>query len=283
MSILLADAPPSTQDLSPAVGGGLLIWLILAILCVKPLGVFRRRSIDGPQRIAPSESVWIMAFILFASYFVAASVGGMLIGKAGLLITNAACDAAGAILLVLASVALRPDGLTRLGLQLRRLPTGALTGAVLIFVMFPLVGATSEVTSLFLQWTGRPQPEAHQVLQSIGKTHDWKVIALDVGLAVIVAPVFEELIFRGFLQTILGRFFQWFTPNRTTARWLAVVGVAVLFAAEHRVPAFMPPLIVLAIGLGYTYERTGNLWATITAHAVFNSMQIVLYLSSPAH
>jgi membrane protease YdiL (CAAX protease family) len=50
-----------------------------------------------------------------------------------------------------------------------------------------------------------------------------------------------------------------------------------LFAAVHGQVAFFPPLFVLAIGLGYLYERTGNLWATICAHSLFNAVQLLLF------
>ena len=41
----------------------------------------------------------------------------------------------------------------------------------------------------------------------------------------------------------------------------------------------LPPLMLLAMGLGYLYERTGNLWATITVHCLFNTMQIAYFLA----
>ena len=40
----------------------------------------------------------------------------------------------------------------------------------------------------------------------------------------------------------------------------------------------MPPLFVLAVGLGYVYERSGNLWMTVVAHALFNATQMALFL-----
>jgi membrane protease YdiL (CAAX protease family) len=54
---------------------------------------------------------------------------------------------------------------------------------------------------------------------------------------------------------------------------------AACFALVHVEWAFMPPLFVLALGLGYLYERTGNLWGNIVAHSVFNGLQIFLALS----
>jgi len=39
-----------------------------------------------------------------------------------------------------------------------------------------------------------------------------------------------------------------------------------------------PAIFCLAIGLGYAYERTGNLWTCITIHCLFNSVSTFIYL-----
>ena len=53
---------------------------------------------------------------------------------------------------------------------------------------------------------------------------------------------------------------------------------SIIFAAIH--PAWMAPLILLlALCLGYAYERTGNLWVCIVIHAAFNMFQTVAFLN----
>jgi membrane protease YdiL (CAAX protease family) len=57
--------------------------------------------------------------------------------------------------------------------------------------------------------------------------------------------------------------------------WLAIVITSLAFALLH--PAWSwPAIFVLAIGLGYLYERTGNLWAPITVHLLFNSLETLI-------
>ena len=49
-----------------------------------------------------------------------------------------------------------------------------------------------------------------------------------------------------------------------------------LFAAVHDNAAFVPPLLLLSVGLGFVYERSGNLWMPIVTHALFNAAEIAL-------
>ena len=66
--------------------------------------------------------------------------------------------------------------------------------------------------------------------------------------------------------------------NPVWQTWLAIVITSLLFAAVH--PLWMwPPIFFLSLGLGYCYERTGNLWTSITVHCLFNSVSTFLYLN----
>jgi membrane protease YdiL (CAAX protease family) len=40
----------------------------------------------------------------------------------------------------------------------------------------------------------------------------------------------------------------------------------------------VPPIFVLALCLGFAYERTGSLWVTMSIHALFNGFQTLFYL-----
>lgn len=58
--------------------------------------------------------------------------------------------------------------------------------------------------------------------------------------------------------------------------WAAVIVASLLFSAVH--PLWTAPLIfLLAVCLGYVYERTGNLWSTIVMHAIFNGLSTWFY------
>ncbi|MGC3999631.1 MAG: CPBP family intramembrane metalloprotease [Anaeromyxobacter sp.] len=90
--------------------------------------------------------------------------------------------------------------------------------------------------------------------------------------AVLLAPLCEELAFRGYLQ-------RTFTLRRGPA--LAVAASAVLFALLHLNPVLFPSLVVLGLVWGWVNWRTGSVWPSIIAHAVNNGLVSGLALALP--
>lgn len=91
-------------------------------------------------------------------------------------------------------------------------------------------------------------------------------VALTVIVTCVVAPVVEEMVFRGVLLTAF-------------ARRLGVVGgvlvSSVAFAMAHASWYAAPPIFLLSLVLGRLFVRTGTLWQPIAAHAAFNAIGIV--------
>ena len=90
---------------------------------------------------------------------------------------------------------------------------------------------------------------------------------------VLVAPVVEECVFRGMLQTSIGK---------AAGRTAGVVVASLLFAAIHvqkveDVHSFVP-LLGLALLLAWLYERTGSIRAVALAHALNNATTLVPFL-----
>jgi membrane protease YdiL (CAAX protease family) len=77
------------------------------------------------------------------------------------------------------------------------------------------------------------------------------------------------MFFRGLVQTFLR--YLLYRP------WLAVFLTAALFAMVHPWWTW-PEIFFLGISLGYVYERTGNLWMSITMHSLFNLTSIWLFV-----
>jgi CAAX protease family protein len=82
--------------------------------------------------------------------------------------------------------------------------------------------------------------------------------------AIIVAPVGEEILFRGFL------FRGWARSDRSA--WPAIVAISVLWAALHVQYDWTGILQIFIIGLflGWMRWRSGSLLLTILLHALFN-------------
>jgi hypothetical protein len=81
-------------------------------------------------------------------------------------------------------------------------------------------------------------------------------------LAVVLAPVFEEVIFRGLVFRGL---------RRTISLWPAALASAALFAIVHP-PFAAPPVFVLGVLAAVSFELSGLLIAPVAAHAVYNAV-----------
>lgn len=109
-----------------------------------------------------------------------------------------------------------------------------------------------------------PEPETAVTVLTSAKAW-WLRVYLGV-FTVAIAPVAEEFIFRGLLYPFLKQ-----------AGWprTAWFGVSFLFALIHWDAAAFVPLFLLALVLTWLYEKTDSLLAPITAHALFNAVNLI--------
>ena len=145
----------------------------------------------------------------------------------------------------------------------------ALVAAVkFILVILPVVLLLQAASVYILEKLGWPPEDQAAVLMLLKAKGWWATVYFGM-FAVVIAPVAEEFIFRGmlfpFIQQLGFPKFAWF-------------GVSALFALIHmNAPTFVP-LFVFALALTWLYEKTDNLLAPITAHALFNATNLVLLL-----
>lgn len=107
-----------------------------------------------------------------------------------------------------------------------------------------------------------PPQDIVQFLQNAGSLRDRGAVLL---MAVLVAPVAEEIIFRGYLYPV---------GKKYLGSAVSAVMAGVLFAALHGHAASFPALFVLALVLTLSYEKSGNLLVPVLMHAVFNAVSI---------
>ena len=80
-----------------------------------------------------------------------------------------------------------------------------------------------------------------------------------------IAPVVEELTFRGEGFALLGRY----------GRGVAIVGTALAFGLSHGLLIALPILTIFGLGLGWLRDRTGSIYPCIGLHALFNGIALV--------
>jgi membrane protease YdiL (CAAX protease family) len=96
--------------------------------------------------------------------------------------------------------------------------------------------------------------------------HGWALAFV----ATVLAPVCEEITFRGYVQRTLAL-------RRGPAA--AILGAAFLFALLHLNPVLFPALLVLGAIFGWLAWRGGSLWPAVAAHAVNNAITSALVLT----
>jgi membrane protease YdiL (CAAX protease family) len=140
-----------------------------------------------------------------------------------------------------------------------------LLGICTAIVFLPVGMILQEVSLqlLHLLHINGPEQPAVMTLQKIQSPAARIYMAI---FTVIIAPVAEEVFFRGILYPTL---------KQVGYPRLALWGTSLAFAAIHMTPGIFLPLTVLALFLVMLYEKTGNLLAPITAHAFFNAIGLV--------
>ena len=112
-----------------------------------------------------------------------------------------------------------------------------------------------------------PDQEMVDVFRNAGSPAE---LILLIALAVVVAPLTEELIFRAGLFRYL---------RTRLPYWVSLLAPAAVFAALHANAVAFLPLFALGVLFSLAYERTGRISVTIIAHGLFNLHTILLIMA----
>ena len=82
-----------------------------------------------------------------------------------------------------------------------------------------------------------------------------------------LAPLLEEVFFRGAIQGLLMRFFG--------RPWPAIIVAALVFGVFHMNPVQVVYATLLGMVLGWIYYRTGSLMSVIVGHVLNNSLAVL--------
>lgn len=292
----MLPAGPDGAQVNQAVSMGWGQWLLVASFVAAPLVlvILWLSDVVRPGSLARHSAretggqpviIWTFAAIVTFAAFMTGAVGAGAIplrhlGEASEIRDQAVHGLAGYVVGCAAGFALAwliastPGG-ARAGLTARWKDGPVGLGAMLLVapVLVALMALAPKVVHLVTgEW---PDNVAHEglklMLAESGSPWAWVLIAC----AVVVAPILEELIYRGFLQSALVRGCDAAGVNR----WLGVIGASALFAGVHA--GTVPPhglaiLFVLGTCFGVAFERTGRLGVPIVMHALFNAANVVI-------
>lgn len=156
------------------------------------------------------------------------------------------------------------------GRRLREVAVGVGFGLLLEVVTV----VASVVVAIFLhEVTGQQVEDTVQITPGL---HGWSVVIL-VAMAIVVAPVVEEFVFRGLLFRSLADRYGF---------WVGAIASAVPFGLTHAgvgtavdLWALRITLTVVGVLLAWVHWRRRNLLANIAAHATFNVIGVVVVLA----
>ncbi len=129
-------------------------------------------------------------------------------------------------------------------------------------MVMPLVLLTGWLMGLLLGDQGGSNPLLELVLRS----KDPLALMLLATTAVILAPLFEELVFRGALLPVLAKSFG--------PVW-GVLTSALVFGVAHLSVGELPPLFVLGLGLGLLRLSSGRLLPCVLMHSLWNGVTFI--------
>lgn len=82
----------------------------------------------------------------------------------------------------------------------------------------------------------------------------------------VLAPIVEELTYRGLGFTLLVPY----------GAWVAILGTGVLFGAAHGLVAGLLVLSIFGVVVGWLRSRTGSVYPSMLLHGVFNGTALLL-------
>lgn len=145
-----------------------------------------------------------------------------------------------------------------------KLGNPALLGFDELIRFMPLLWAGAAVSVWITQVLGVSSGEQEAVTMLQGVRDPLKFLALAL-LAVVAAPILEEIFFRGLLlRFLLGR------ASKTAALCIS----ATLFAFLHFNTDSFIPIAILGFLLGKIYLETGDLRTSIWMHVLFNAQAV---------
>lgn len=163
------------------------------------------------------------------------------------------------------------DGLAGFGLWRKKIFSDMASAAGILVAVWPVV-----MVGLFIvMGLGRLfagdefQMPKNEGLLVILEYDQWPVRILMILFATVITPIFEEMVFRGILQSSL--------RSIDVGPWQSIFITSLVFSMLHPSMHF-PAILALSIAMGYAYEKSGSLFRSIFIHIFFNASTVAFAL-----
>ena len=138
-----------------------------------------------------------------------------------------------------------------------------------------VVGAVLAIYALEAVVSALPLPQSPSKEQGLTPTH-WEpahagAFAANVVLFALIAPVVEELTFRGLGQSLLS----------FVGRWPSFVLVGLAFGLAHGLLEALVVLVPFGIALAWLRDRTESVYPGMIVHALFNGLALAFSVIHP--
>jgi hypothetical protein len=257
---------------------GLLLLLGLALLAREGWLLWRRRSTPMPALLGPQLDLLDVTLLIAGGFVVLGELSVPLLLEPALRPLLAPLEAMPVrqqgvqVLLLYLGLTVPPLLILRAQLRplaARRPPAGwlqwrwqpagsALRGALgHMLMVLPLVALTGWLVDRLVGDPGGSNP----LLELVLTARDPLALGCFALTAMVLAPLFEETLFRGVLLPVLGN------------RWGGAAGVAasaLVFGLAHLSLGELVPLVVLGLGLGWLRLRSGRLGPCVLMHGLWN-------------
>ena len=156
-----------------------------------------------------------------------------------------------------------------LGLTIRNWKSDVKTGLKHYLIILPVIIAAGFILDIVLRTFGI-EPEQQDIINNILNEDSLGVLAFMAFFGMLAAPIVEELLFRGFLQSAV---------RITCGKMQTVLISGFVFALIHGNAYVFLQIFILGLLLAYLFEITGSLVAPITVHVCHNTITLVFLIS----
>lgn len=232
--------PPGAQEATPAQYAFLVGLTALAVVLAIVVRAYRPSTVSGPARVQPGRPAWPLAVVVAGGFFV--WIVGSLAYSWVIVFTRVPRDALQSLtpaevmalftpadMALLATVAPMAALACTVGADLilgrwtlawlgmgvdRRMLRGVLLGLLASIIIIPLMLWAAAALDTIYKLVNYQHPTEHDLLRVMKQNVHPAVRWLLIAGAVVVAPLFEEVLFRGHIQTVLRSFFLWLSGRR---------------------------------------------------------------------